>query len=118
MAYNKNRKAGHDWERQIVKDLSEIYDFPIWTSRQKDLVADSNGIDIVTENPNEIPFIQAKVNSKKSFTIQEVFDHMKIPPEKDKIILLRQREKRKNRFYTQGEYAIIPYSLYLEFLKK
>lgn len=109
----RNRQAGHTWERQIVKDLKNIFpEEEIYTSREMSRILDNQGIDIFTSM--EIPKIQAKSTSKKGVPIHEWIDSMET--DSSRTLLIKQTEKKGSRFYSQGEYAVIPYKLYLYFL--
>ena len=43
---NRNRTAGHDWERKVINDLKEIGYSEAVSSRQASREADNAGIDI------------------------------------------------------------------------
>ena len=43
---NRNRTAGHDWEREVIKDLKDIGYSEAVSSRQASRETDNAGIDI------------------------------------------------------------------------
>lgn len=118
---NRNREAGHSWEREIVNNLKAIgYEFVV-TSRAESRSKDANKIDIC--NKDEI------VNGRLPFSIQAKSVTGTIPYakflgeiKKDgtiRIVMHRQTEKSKGsvgRFMVKGHYAFLEYSDMITFL--
>jgi hypothetical protein len=108
MANNRNRNAGHLWERDIVHTLKEM-GYEAVTSRQESHSADARGIDIISDYPFKI--------QAKSMQNQPPF-HTLLTETDAEVVFFRKTEKKGKRFYTQGEYAILPLGEFLKLTSK
>ena len=95
---NRNRDAGHKFERDIIHSL-KVMGYEAVSSRQESRSADARGIDIISDYPLNI--------QAKSATNQPNF-HTLLTETEAEVIFYRKTEKRGTRFYTIGEYAILP----------
>jgi hypothetical protein len=111
MSANRNRTAGHGWERDLVKCFHDL-GFPhVVTSRSESRARDAQGIDLVNKDERfhgQFPFnIQAKnmIGHVKYAKLLEA-----LPREKGvlNVVIHKQTEKQGTRFKTQGTYAILP----------
>jgi Holliday junction resolvase len=105
---NRNRNAGHLLERDIVHRLKEM-GYDAVTSRQESRSADARGIDIISDFPMSIQ-CKATVNKPKIHEILTETDA--------EVIVWRKMEKKGKRFYSQGEYAILPLDEFFKLFKK
>ena len=98
MAANRNKSAGNKLELDIVHTLTEM-GYKAVSSRQESRSADARGIDIISDYPFDI---QAKcmVNQPNFHTLLTQTDA--------EVVFFRKTEKRGKRFFTVGEYAILP----------
>ena len=128
MASNRNRQAGHNFERSIVsrynkfgyldKEGELIPLFPtVGTTRLLSTYMDAMKVDITTENPAELPdfglLIQAK-NTTNTPQYPKLLNEMKEAVSKFggiPIVYHKQTERAKGgtttRFMARGEYAIL-----------
>lgn len=108
---NRNRTAGHNWERSVAKILATF--FPkILTSRYASRATDDLKIDFInTEDYN----FQAKTYSKRL-----AYDHMlnEMPEGELNIIIEKKTQKSRKRFMEQGRYVHMELSTFLELLKR
>jgi hypothetical protein len=107
---NRNRTAGHNWERKVINDLKEIGYNEAVSSRQASRETDNAGIDIC--NTGDIA-IQCK-NTAKNIDYFKINKSMNTG--KHKIIVHKRTEKTGEVFKVQGKYAIIEYDFLLKLL--
>ena len=107
---NRNRTAGHNWERKVINDLKEIGYSEAVSSRQVSREADNAGIDIC--NTGNIA-IQCK-NTAKNIDYHKINKSMNTG--KHKIIVHKRTENKGNRFIEQGKYAIVDYNFLMQLL--
>lgn len=96
-----NREKGHRFERQLKTILQNK--FPgVKTSRSESRELDNKGVDFANTDPFnfQCKSLSKKVNYDEILTKMEQVDGVSV-------ILHRLTEKRGNRFYTRGEYAIL-----------
>ena len=100
---NRNRTAGHNWEREVIKDLKKIGYAKAVSSRYESKRADDAGIDIVGTDPFNI---QCKNETKRP-------DYHKLITEMpDGINIVCHKYTKKGdagKFQCQGKYAIMDY---------
>ena len=105
---NRNKSAGNKFELDIIHDLKEM-GYEAVSSRQESRSADARGIDIISDYPFKI---QAKsMKSQPNF-------HALLTETDAEVVFFRKTEKKGKRFYTQGEYAIIPLGDFLKLTSK
>ena len=107
---NRNRTAGHNWEREVINDLKEIGYIEAVSSRQASREADNAGIDIC--NTGNIA-IQCK-NAAKNIDYHKINKSMNTG--KNKIIVHKKTEKKNDRFIEQGRYAVVEYDFFMKLL--
>ena len=107
---NRNRTAGHDWEREVIKDFKEIGYTEAVSSRYSSRETDAAGIDIC--NTDNLA-IQCK-NTFKSVDYHKINKEMNT--DKHKIIVHKRTEKKGDRFIVQGKYAVLEYEFAMQLL--
>lgn len=105
----KNKLAGNKWEvelRNIIRETFDLTEEEVQTSRRVNKLLDAKKVDIV--DPTEY-IHQAKVNSKKSINVFDILQDMDEYKKQGEIpiVNIKQREKRKSRFYTIGHMSIM-----------
>lgn len=106
----RNRTAGHDWEREVVKALREM-GYEAVSSRYASRQTDDAGIDIC--NTGDLA-IQCK-NTSKSIDYHKINKEMNT--DKNKIIMHKRTEKSGERFLCKGKYVICEYDFFMELLQ-
>ena len=94
---NRNRQAGILLELDVVRLLKEL-GFKAVTSRNESRTADKEGIDIISDCGFNIQ-CKAMVNQPNI--------HKLMTETKANAIVFRKMEKKKSRFYRQGDYVAI-----------
>lgn len=107
---NRNRTAGHDWEREVIKDLKEMGYTDAVSSRQESRETDNAGIDIC--NTGDIA-IQCK-NTARNIDYHKINKSMNT--DKHKVIIHKRTEKAGNKFMTKGRYVIFEYEFAMQLL--
>ena len=116
---NRNRTAGHTWERTCINTLKKIPYFKnITSTRAESVTRDAQGIDIINKDEDEngrlVFDLQCKTTST-SLNYKKVLESMQI--KKMPVILHRQTEKKGNQFYKQEDYAILLMDDFIKILK-
>jgi len=115
MATNRNRTAGHNFERAIVNELKELGHEDVVTSRAESRNMDNAGVDIFGK---EFPFyIQCK-NSKTYQKIHELVTSDLLPKDKPTIVFQRKTKKVVTKFVTEGDYVSMSKETFYEILKQ
>lgn len=108
---NRNRTAGHNWEREVVNDLKKIGYKEAVSSRYESKKADDAGIDIVGTGPFNF---QCK-NETKRPDYHKLITEM---PAGINIVLHKYTKKtEKGKFVGQGKYAVMDYETFIMFLE-
>lgn len=112
---NRNRNAGHNYERTIVNEIKPFYPGVV-TSRSESRNKDNLGIDIF-DTSGKMPFhIQCKVSvglsSNKIKQLIEAGDG-----EKPMVVFHKLVEKQNTKFTTKGEYVYMDKKLFEFFLE-
>jgi hypothetical protein len=110
---NRNRTAGHNWERDVVKHLHEIGFTDAVTSRMESKSMDDSGIDICnTPGFN----IQCK-SSTNTPNYHELLGSM--PDDGIRAVFHRKTVKSKGgRFIPKGEYVTVRFEDFLQLMHK
>ena len=114
---NRNRTAGHNYERSIVNELKEL-GFDCVTARSESRNKDDMGIDIFGDEGAELPHdIQCKVS--KSFTSKQIRDILSRGRELKPLVVVHKHVAKspKGRFVGKGEYVYMHKDLYYELLQ-
>ena len=103
MAKNRNRDAGHAWEREVINDLKSLYPDAV-SSRAESRNLDNKQVDICYTGDYHI-------QCKNSITKPDYHKILKeMPNDKIQIILHKYTQKADKNFITKGKYAIMHYS--------
>ncbi len=94
---NRNRTAGHNYERQIAEELRNL-GFEATTSRQESRSLDSAGVDLVTDFPLQ-PQMKCSINQPNA--------HKILTETEAEIIFYKRVEKAGSKFMPRGEYCIL-----------
>lgn len=103
---NRNRDAGHNFERDIVQRLKQR-GWDVLTSRYVSRRLDDSGIDIAGDYP-------CKVQCKATVTTPRIEDILQSSAADT--IFWRKMEKRGTKFFNNGEYAIIDLETFLDII--
>lgn len=99
---NRNRTAGHNYERQIANDLKEL-GYDVVTARSESRNADNAGIDIFGDFPY---YVQCKVY-KGYPKLNELINNERPKRFQDKPIIVFHKKVRKanTKFVTEDEFV-------------
>lgn len=101
---NRNRTAGLNYERKIIKDLKELKLFPAAvSSRAESKNMDDKGVDICNTPGFYIQCKNSKTNPRYDVLLEEM-------PQEPGIInaVIHQKTKKANtKFIAQGEYVVV-----------
>ena len=104
---NRNRTAGHNWEREVIKDLKKSGYKDAVSSRYESKKADDAGIDVVNTGPFNF---QCK-NETKRPDYHKLITEM---PAGINIVLHKYTKKtEKGKFGCQSKYAVMEYDTFL-----
>lgn len=113
---NRNRQAGHDFERAVVKELKDIGYGYVVTSRSESRNMDNLGVDIF-DRKNELPvYIQCK-NSASSVQYAKLLNSNLLPKDKATVIFHKKTHKVNKIFVSDGEFVIMDKEFFYELLK-
>ena len=122
----RNRAAGHKWERDIVKELSKLFNLvpydgknvreaEIGTTRVFSKALDNDKVDIWIKDNHLDLNLQAK-------SITGKIDYLPLlesmPRKGNNIVLHRYTEKANSKFINKGEFAIMPIAVLYDLLKQ
>ena len=118
---SRNRTAGHNYERQIVKELKER-GYSAVTSRAESRNMDNRGVDIFTDLNNlegkELPVhIQCK-NKTNQFNVGDILGSDALPTNKPTVIFHKKTKKATSKFVTEGEFVYMTKEAFYELLLK
>jgi hypothetical protein len=103
-----SRRKGHNYERDIVKELREM-GYDVHTARYASRMMDDKGIDIV----GDFPFaIQCKSS------INQPNAHVLLTEKECDVIFYRKQEKANKNFITKGEYVFMTKEDFYEIVQK
>lgn len=119
MGSNRNRVAGHNLERLIVKELKEL-GYDAVTARAESRNMDNRGIDIFSPPycSNPLPVhIQCK-NTVINPHYEDLLTLELLPNDKPTIVIHRKTKKANSRFVTQGDYVLMKKSDFYSIIEK
>lgn len=110
---NRNRTAGHNWEREVRNDFRTIGYKEAETSRYASRKMDDQKVDLVDTG---IYNIQCKV-SNKALDFCKILGEM---PDDDKVnvVLAKMTDKKGKRFMTKKRLAVLDYYHFITLLLK
>ena len=114
----RNREAGHNWERVCAAILKKFFPF-IVTSRSESRSRDNYKIDLMNRDEyanGVLDFEFQCKNYSKLLRYDQVLNEM--PGKGMKVVLHKHTERRKNRFYEIGRYAIMEMDDFIKLLEK
>ena len=107
MSSNRNRAAGHIYERQILKKLKEL--FPdIVTSRNESRTMDALGVDFVNTKPFNF---QCKLSITKPS-----YDVLERMPEGKNVVIHGHVVKAEKHFMKKEDYVIMKLDTFLDLI--
>lgn len=117
---NRNRTAGHSWERICINILKTIPYFKnVVSTRSESRNRDNDKIDIMNKDEDEngrlIFDIQCKTTCN-TLNYSKVMESMVI--RKMPVIFHRQTEKKGKSFYKKEDYVIMKMDDFIEILKQ
>ena len=98
---NRNRTAGHNFERLIVQELKDL-GFDVVTTRSESRNLDNKGVDIF--GPEFHYYIQCK-NSKSILDYHSLLKNQDLG--KPLILFHRKTHKANKRFVADGDYVVM-----------
>jgi Holliday junction resolvase len=107
---NRNRTAGHNWEREVIKDLKKAGFTEAVSARYESKRLDDAGVDIV----NTSPFNMQCKNEAKRPDYHKLIQEM---PDGINIVLHKFTQKIGEKFIVQGKYAIIEYNHFIDLME-
>jgi hypothetical protein len=109
---NRNRTAGHTWERECQKILLSLYP-KVLTSRNESRTLDNLKVDLTHTDPY---YFQCKTTANK-LDYHTLLNEM--PQDGHINVLLHRLTKKANtRFIKQGDYAILKMDDFIELITK
>jgi len=113
---NRNRTAGHNYERQIVNEFKEHGFLTAVTTRSESRNLDNLGIDVIDTDGNMPHDIQCKVS--KGFTSKQIRELLDRGRESKPLVILHKHvEKSGIKFMPKGEYVYMSKETYYNLLK-
>lgn len=112
---NRNRNAGHAYERKIRKELVDIGFDDVVTSRSESRNMDNRGVDLFGDS---LPFhVQCK-RSKQNLNSHDLIKRENAPTDKPIIIFHDKVIRRGSRFRSLGEFVTMEKSVFYEILSR
>lgn len=114
---NRNRTAGNDYERLVVRELKKLGYDDVVTSRSESRNMDNSGVDIF-DPTGVFPFyIQNKVY--KSYPkLHELIEGESVRKDLPLLVFHKKVIKKGERFYTEGEYVSMKKEEFYKLLKE
>lgn len=101
---NRNRTAGHNYERQVAKELKALGYEKVVTSRSESRNMDNSGVDLF-DPTGVFPFyIQNKIY-KGYPKLDDLINGKIVKKDKPMLVFHKKVEKKGDRFYTQDEFV-------------
>jgi len=113
---NRNRTAGHNLERDIVKELKEL-GFDVVTSRSESRSMDNKKVDIFSPLgvDNSLPYyIQTKCTVNIPNYCQLLTE---MPKDRIPVVIHRKTEKKGVNFMAQGDFVTITKETFYNLIK-
>lgn len=101
---NRNRNAGHDYEREIVNELKKMGFSTVVTSRSESRNMDNSGVDIF-DPEGEFPYyIQNKIYQNYP-KLNDLINGEVVNKKRPMLVFHKKVIKKKTRFYTEDEFV-------------
>jgi len=110
---NRNRNQGHQYERDIMKELREL-GYDVVSTRSESRTLDNAGVDIIGNIPC---YIQCK-NLVTNASYHLLLSSDKLPKDKPTVIMHKKTKKANTRFIAQGEYVIMTKEYFYKLINK
>lgn len=114
---NRNRTAGNNYERQVVRELKKLGFEKVVTSRSESKNMDNSGVDIFDPTGVFPYFIQNKVY-KNYPKLNELFNGEKINKDKPLLVFHKKVRKSEKRFMTEDEFVSMRKDTFFQILKQ
>lgn len=121
MATNRNRQAGHGFEREIVNELKDLGYPSLVTSRAESRNMDNRGVDIFDnglEGGPEFPYYIQNKTMVNQPNFHKLITAETLPTNKPTIVFYRQTEKAGKRFMKRGDYVVMDKKTFYNLIKK
>jgi Holliday junction resolvase len=113
---NRNRTAGHNYERQVVNEFKEMGFDTTVTARAESRNLDNLGIDVFDTDELMPHDIQCKVS--KGFTSKQIRELLDRGRDKKPLVILHKHvEKSGVKFMPKGEYVYIKKETYYKMIE-
>lgn len=113
---NRNRTAGHNYERTTVNELKKLGYDKVVTSRAESRNMDNSGVDIFDPTEEFKFYIQNKIY--KSYPkLHELIFGEKVNTNKPMLVFHKKVEKKGSRFVSQGEFVSMSKETFYNILK-
>lgn len=113
---NRNRDAGHNYERKIVKELKELGYDKVVTSRAESRNMDNSGVDIFDPTDTFKFYIQNKIYKSYPKLHELIFGDI-VNKDKPMLVFHKKVVKKGDRFYPQGEFVSMSKETFYKLLK-
>jgi len=101
---NRNRTAGHNYERKIKRELTELIGGSDWrTTREQSRAMDNAKIDLIDINGIGWFTVQCKTSTNLPKLEENLFKFN----DKPNILFWKRTIKKKDKFVSKGEYVIM-----------
>jgi len=107
MSSKRNRRAGHSYERDVVKRLREM-GWDVHTSRYASRLLDDSGVDIAGDFPYGIQCKATQLTPQ----VQDLLTTTAAD-----VIFWRKMVKKGKNFYNSGEYAMMDVEMFYKLIE-
>lgn len=111
---NRNRDAGHNYERQVLNKLQMLYTEKLVTARAESRNADAFGIDILGTGP-----IQVQCKLQKTLPDLTIFNKMKeYCQEAINVIVWGRTKRAEKNMIKNGDYVIMKLNDFVDLIDR
>jgi hypothetical protein len=117
----RNKQAGHGWELEIIKRLKEAGFTGVGTTRNNSRARDAQKVDVMNIDEKKDGFLDFNIQAKNESRPTKYQKHLAEMPKDGatNVVIFKQTAKSLNgRFVKQGEYAIMYFEDWLEYIRK
>lgn len=101
---NRNRDAGHNFEREIVNELKKLGFESMVTARAESRNMDNGGVDVFDSEGIFPYYIQAKIYQNYP-KLQELINGEKVIKKRPMLVFHKKVKKKGERFYTEDTFV-------------